>query len=236
MYMYTSSYDTFLANGVLYREDDDDFDVSYTFSEAWKARQEVEKRKQELWKMIEQHGYEYTPITHFYHVTRSHLKDTILENHCLKKSKISLYRDSVNSPAHQNLKGVFFMCNLRNGEYPEISPFGTERVKIPIEDFFEEGEFQLFFNSFNFTSQSNCYTVMVMVRKTAPEYEFCNDHLVPLDFEANEFVQLDFLFSTYSCCQLKYSSIQLWLELIVVDDVPIKDEYEWDTVQKYGSF
>ena len=196
----------------------------------------VERRKQELWELIEQHGYEYTPITHFYHVTRSHLKDSILEEQYLKRSEISLYRDSINSPAHENLKGVFFTCNLRDGEYPEISPYGTKRVKIPIKDFFKKGEFKLFFNSFHFTSVSNCCAVMVMVRKTALEYEFCHDFLVPLDLKSNKFLRLDFLRQRYSCCQLQYSFIQLWLELIVVDDVPIKYEYEWDTVKKIGNF
>ena len=164
----------FLAYDAIYREDGDDFNISYTFSEAWQARKEVQKRKQELWELIQKHDYEYTPITHFYHVTRSYLKDTILQEHCLKRSKISLYRDSVNSPAHQKLKGVFFMCNLRDGDYPSMSPFGTERVKIPIGDFFMEGGFQLFFNSFNFTQRENCYAVLVMVRTNAPEYSFCS--------------------------------------------------------------
>ena len=215
---------------------EDEFDIPYAYFEARKEKKEVAKRKEELWSLIEKHGYEYTPITHFYHATRGHLKDTILEEHCLKRSTVSLYMDSVHSPAHQKLKGVFFTCNLRDGVYPSISPYGTERVKIPIDDFFTEGQFQLFFNSFNPTSRDNYCVVMVLVRTNAPEYYFCCDHLVPLPLQSNEFLRLDSFRSTYSCCQVKYSMIKLWLELIVVSDVPVKDDYEWDTFRKYGSF
>ena len=224
-----------LAHVAIYRKDEDDFNIPYTLSEAWKKQVEVEERKEKLWDLIEKYEYEYTPITHFYHATRGHLKDTILEEHRLKRSTVSLYMDSVNSPAHQKLKGVFFTCNLRDGGYPSISPYGTKRVKIPINDFFTEGQFQLFFNSFNPTSRDNYCVVMVLVRRNAPEYRFCRDHLAPLDLESNEFLRLDFLHSRYRCCQPTFG-IKLWLELIVVGDVPIKDDYEWDTVMKYGNF
>ena len=213
----------------------DDFDISYTLSDARREKRKVEERKAKLWELIREDGYEYGPITHFYHVTSSMTKDTILEGKHLKRKQVSLYQESVDSPAHKKLKGVFFMCSLRNGNYPTISPFGTQRVKIPIRDFFVKGGFELFFNSFNFTRRNNCYAVMVMVRRRAPEYNFCRDHLVPLDFKRNEFLRLDLQHNTYSCCQTK-GDMKLWLELIVVDDVPIEDEYEWDTVSKFGKF
>ena len=226
----------FLAYDAVYREDEDDFDISYTYSEARREQKEVLKRKEELWSLIQEHGYEYTPITHFYHVTRSNLKGAILNDSCLKRRRISLYRDSVNSPSHQKLKGVFFTCNLQEGVFPSKSPYGTKRVKIPIEDFSTEGEFQLFFNSFNFTTRDNCCVVMVMVREDAPEYDFCHDHLAPLHLASNKFLRLDFHHSRYSCCQPTSGLIKLWLELIVVDDVTIMGDYEWDTVKKYGNF
>ena len=222
----------------IYREDEYGFNISYTCLEACKAKEKVKERKKELWDLIKKKGFEYTPITHFYHVTRSHLKDTILQERRLKRSKINLYKESVDSPAHQTLKGVFFTCNLRDGRYPSISPFGTERVKIPIEDFFKKYNYQwyqLYFNSFNFTSTTNCCIELVMVSRKAPEYKFCRDHMVSLDFVSNDFLRLDFFNSEFSCCQMT-SIIQLWLELIVVGDVPITDEYEWDTVDKFGTF
>ena len=200
---------------------------------ATQARQRkwVESRKRQLDKKIEPECLE--PIKYFYRVIEDGKEEA--EKHQLMKRKVAdLIRESNGSPIDGKLHGVTFCSTLYRGGLPTTSPYGTDRLIVPI-GYFLEGKPHLFFNSWHNTGGNNNYVVLVLVwEDQTTEYEFCCQNLIELDMSDNPYLQLNAEECKYSCHCSQQSDFRLWVEIFVVGDFEIPKEARWDTVINTG--
>ena len=138
------------------------------------------------------------------------------------------------SPIHGKLSGVFFGCNLRRMGFglPDTSPFGTERIKIPITEF-ASSEIHLFYNSHHNTKTTVYYVILVLIKESDPKYQYCKDHMIELDMESNHILRLDFQQNKFEYCHP--IGFSLWLEVFVMGDIPLAGiSHSWDKVTDTG--
>ena len=189
---------------------------------------EMKSTEQELEAM----GRVFTSISYFYHITKPEYKEQIIREKILRKSRASLLHESIYSPANRRLEGVFFGCNKVKGMLPFKSPYGTQRLLIPIKKFGGKA-YHLFFNSHHKVGKIN-YIVLVLVNEDADDYQFCCEKLVELDIKKNSFLCLDFDKNSFTCCQTQ--PIPTWVELLVLEEVILEEQdgHLWDTVTDRG--
>ena len=178
----------------------------------------------------------YKPITYFYHVTKLLPKVNITLTDELCGSVVKMTRlPSSQSPIHGKLSSVFFGCNLDKRDdcsLPDTSPFGTERVKIPITKF-ASSKFHLFYNSHHKTQDTVYYVILVLIKESDPKYGYCKDRMIELDMESNRILQLDFQRNKFEYCHP--IGFRLWLEVFVVGNIPLGDiSHSWDNVTDTG--
>ena len=179
---------------------------------------------------------EYKPITYFYHVTKRSTKASITLTNELRGSMAKMTKAPSNqSPIHYKLSGVFFGCNLDRRSYyslPDRSPFGTERIKIPITEF-ASSKIHLFYNSHHKTQDTVYYVILVLVKESDPKYQYCKDHMIELDMETNPILRLDFQRNKFEYCHP--IGFSLWLEVFIVGNIPLGDiSHSWDNVTDTG--
>ena len=174
-------------------------------------------------------------ITVLYHVTTTDAKTNIIEDKTLRACTAKPLGKLSPSPIDEmKIQGVYFTVNLdkKKDELPKESPYGTERVKIPLAHF---REYDIFFNSFHHNmSHGNLiyYLILVLVKQSSASYKKINDILVKLNpgevvnwnFESNTFEYTDY----YKLDQGK--SFNVYIEMFVVDDVPVPADATWDKV------
>lgn len=179
----------------------------------------------------------FSEIKYFYHVTKSKCEKQSIQGDCrLIANKAKLRFESEGTPIDGNLNGVFFCCSLFQGCLPDISPHGTERIKIPIGDFLHDNT-RLFYNSSHTTNTSSDnvnYAVLVLVKEDHPDFQFCKDKLAPLDMRNNRFLKLNKENKVYECYP-NQADFRFYITVFVVGDVelPNKEEQDWDTVELY---
>ena len=181
---------------------------------------------------LEAMGRVFTSISYFYHITKPVNKERIVQDKILRKSRASLLHESVYSPANRRLEGVFFGCNKVKRMLPFKSPYGTQRLLIPIKKFGGKA-YHLFFNSHHKVGKIN-YIVLVLVNEDADDYQFCCEKLIELDIKENSFLCLDFDKNSFTCCQTQ--PIPTWVELLVLEEVVLEEQdgHLWDTVTDRG--
>ena len=162
-------------------------------------------------------------------------KPSITSTNKLRGSVANMTRHPSNqSPIHGKLSGVFFGCNLGRMGYglPDSSPFGTERIKIPITEF-ASSKIHLFYNSHHNTQSTVYYVILVLVKESDPKYEYCKERMIELDLESNPILRLDFQRNKFEYCHpIEFS---LWVEIFVVGDIPLTDiTHSWDKVTDTG--
>ena len=179
----------------------------------------------------------FSGITYFYHVTTSILAKQSIQRDCrLEANKAELRFESRGSPIDGYLKGIFFCCSLYEYRLPDKSPYGTERIKIPVGDFLHENT-RLFYNSKHTTNTSAGnvnYAILVLVNKDHPDFQFCEDNLSPLDMRNNMFLRLNKENKMYECYPNR-ADFKFYITVFVVGDVELqkKEEQEWDTVEQF---
>ena len=195
-------------------------------------RQVVDKDRRELEEKLNQVEHRYMPITHFYHVTTTHNKEKIISEAVLRGNIANLIHQSKRSPINKMLEGVFFGCNLwDNGDLPMISPYGTERVEIPVHNFLR-GTPHLFYSSSHETRPGFTYVILVLVNESDPEYQFCKCRLKELDMEDNSILKIDRLGELHAYYHsTERNKFSLIIEVFVVGDVPLP---RWNTVKDIG--
>ena len=177
---------------------------------------------------------QFDPIQYFFHVTNMANRISIEGNGGLKKRMANLRFGSAGTPIHGNLEGVFFCCTLFNGGLPDRSPYGTERICIPVEHFLG-GNPRLFYNSYHVVPGNPVpvrYVVLVLVQESDPNFLFCMNNLVELDMNNNSFLRMNYFERRYECFsnQLCYNKFRLYVEVFVVGDVPLPQLPFWDRV------
>ena len=177
----------------------------------------------------------YKPITYFYHVTKLLPKVSITLTNELRGSEAKMTRPPSNqSPIHRKLSGIFFGCNLDKRGYslPDRSPFGTERIKIPITEF-SSSRIHLFYNSHHKTQNTVYYVILVLIKESDPKYQYCKDRMIELDMESNRILRLDFQRNKFEYCHP--FGFSLWLEVFVVGNIQLGDiSHSWDKVTDTG--
>ena len=178
---------------------------------------------------------QFDPIQYFFHVTNMANRISIESNGGLKRSIANLRFGSEGSPIHGRLEGVFFCCTLFNGGLPTQSPYGTERICIPVEHFLS-GNPRLFYNSYHVVHVPGNpvpvhYVVLVLVKENFndPNFLFCLNNLEVLSLTDNPFFMINPLENKFLCFsnQLCYHKFKLYVEVFVVGDVPLPF---WDRV------
>ena len=177
-------------------------------------------------------GKVFTDITCFYHTTKPKYKKRIVQDKRLKRSMPDLIHQSRNSPIDQRLEGVFFGCNTLHGKLPSKSPYGSQRILIPIQKFARKS-YRLFYNSNHTVGRLN-YIILVLAQKDIDDCQFCYENLVELNMTSNPFLRLNFGKNSFRCCQTQ--PIPTWVELLVLEDISLeeRDGHSWDTVTNTG--
>ena len=177
----------------------------------------------------------FDSIQYFFHDTVH--RTSIEGDRCLKRSMANLRFGSEGSPIHGRLEGVFFCCTLFRGQLPDRSPYGTERICIPVEHFLS-GNPRLFYNSSHKVPGNPVpvhYVVLVLVKENEsdPEFLFCKENLVELPMDNNSFLRLDRSGQIYECFsnQTCFDRFKLYVEVFVVGDVKLPF---WDPVIDTG--
>ena len=177
-------------------------------------------------------------ISVFYHVTTEDVKKEIVQAKRLKKSVAHPLPGKPISPIDEmKIEGVYFTLNLDKDSdtLPKTSPYGTERVRIPIGNF---SGYELFFNSYhhNFVwGNLVYYVILVLVKPSHSDYDKIAKVLKKLDSSKNNILLLDSPYRYYDYYKLdKGNSFNAYVEVFVVDDVPVGDDAKWDTVKDTG--
>ena len=162
-------------------------------------------------------------------------KMSIIQTNELRGSMAKMTRPPSNrSPIHHKLSGIFFGCNLSKYGYslPDSSPFGTERIKIPITEF-ANSKIHLFYNSHHSTQTTVYYVILVLIKESDSKYQYCKDHMIELDMKANPILRLDFEREKFEYCHP--IGFSLWVEVFVVGNVPLANvSHSWDKVADTG--
>lgn len=170
-------------------------------------------------------------IYHVYHVTLPRQKEKIIRDGIIEKEFLEV---GFNAKRNQHFLGVFLEFNLSTSEsLPSDSTNGSERVKFPISAL-KEKCLHLFFHSWFQDEEGDRYVFMVLVRE---RHEFLGKHpcehppikhLHELDLKNNPLLQLDFDSNTFSYYYNLCAPV--WLELVVLGDVLMTSEQEWEYV------
>ena len=200
----------------------------------------VEKKYTELVKKFK----EYCPvprcrnITVFYHVTTVAVKKEIVQGKRLKAAVAHpLPRKPISPIDEMKIKGVYFTLNLDkdSNKLPTTSPYGTERVSIPISNF---SGYELFFNSYhhNFVFGNLVYyVILVMVKPSHSDYDKIAKVLKKFNPSNNDILLLNSPYRYYDYYKLKDGkSFNAYFEVFVVGDVPVGSDAVWDTVKDTG--
>ena len=206
----------------------------------------VNKRHATLLGILENCPSSHRVIREFYHVTNATAKEKIQKQGKLVATVSHQPTNRTASPIDKlEIKGVHFRLNLHKNDdcLPTDSPFGTERVRIPISYF---SEYELFFNHCNRCNPRTSgghevyFVSLVLVKPSDDDYDDIKKVLKKLDPKENDFVYFDHKNGTYGYYDYyKLNELQpgdqrcrafnVYYEIAVIDDVlfPV-----WDSVTK----
>ena len=197
----------------------------------------LEKLKEKCPKPIQRE------IDKFYHVTKD--ADSKKEIEKLKKLEANVASHSGSPIDKLEIEGVYFGLNLKDEDLPTTSPFGTERVCIPISNF---SEYELFFNHYKRGDQSHAggnekyYVSLVLVKPSHDKYDDIKKVFKKLDPKKNDFVYFDHDKESYKYTDYyklndlrdgkkRRRSFNVCYEIVVIGGVPLDEDATWDTVK-----
>lgn len=148
--------------------------------------------------------------------------------------------DPHESPLAENdsIKGVWFLASLYQGELPTRSPYGTERINIPISTLMTaktKKNWKLFFeSSYCYYKDSVHYVRLILGNKddcsTSKSMKWCQKKLHEIDLADNQFLcwkkgdrSMKVLKTATQDCASIYTEVLILGDL----DIPI-----WDTVTR----
>lgn len=216
-------------------------DVKGALPEGKWTKEAVENKYSNLLQLLKTHcpSPRCRSITVFYHVTTDAAKQAIVQTGKLKAAVATPLKGKPKSPIDEmEIKGVYFTVNLdkNSDKLPPTSPYGTERVSIPINNF---SEYELFFNSYhhNFVfGNVVVYIIVVLVKHSHRDYAKIAGVLKKLD-ETKNAILLPYNQPYYYYDYYKLEggkSFNAYIEVFVVDDVPVGSDAVWDKVKDTG--
>ena len=215
-------------------------DLKEALPEGKWTKDAVEKKYTDLVQKFQ----EYCPVPRcrninvFYHVTTENVKKEIVQAKRLRKSVAHPLPGKPESPIDEmEIEGVYFTLNLDKDSdtLPKKSPYGTERVSIPIGNF---SGYELFFNSYYHTipwGNLVYYVFLVLVKSDHSDYGKISKVLKKLDPSSNDIFLFNSPYRYYDRYKLKDGkSFNAYFEVFVVGDVPVGDNAVWDKVEDTG--
>ncbi|XP_077992496.1 uncharacterized protein LOC144446573 [Glandiceps talaboti] len=166
------------------------------------------------------------PITFLYHVTNQDNKilaingGGILTANVCKAASHSPCGPIVRYPPRA---GVFFCCTLgdEQGNLPFTSPYGTERINIPVHHFSIGQLYHLFFDSYRININYIMYIYLVLVnRYDAANLQYCQNNLLPLDGTNNGIFKI-VQTATGPQVRVYHKGRCIWVEIFVMGNVNI---------------
>ncbi|XP_061166757.1 phytanoyl-CoA hydroxylase-interacting protein-like [Saccostrea echinata] len=221
------------------------------FSEFCTGNKHLEKVWEKLLKI--QEFYEMDTVSHFFHCTSKSCKNEILHSRMLR-GEITESPELAPLAANTNLKGVWFVLALEERELPKISPYGTQRIRIPASVMMnymvntsldddddnndpsrtksdnEDNLFLFFESSYTYNGKTQ-YVRLLLVRSTDPNLHWCKQNLHEVNLYDNPFFQ----WSDDKLLSSKNHGTNLWVEILVVRDIVLDKLTEnpvWDVVKK----
>ena len=183
------------------------------------------------------------------HVTNQSNKEKIQKEGALRgykeqnPKKLSI--DDLPLRQHGAPTGVWFAASLFQGDLPTKSPFGTERLKVPIEDIcidkdgeyrhlFLEGKFSIPFEKRNrdgvkYTETVN-YVRLAMCSETNENISRCRQTMEQLDISNNRYLKLD-RENGYHAVMPTSVGDRTYVHVFVLSDRLILGNWEWDKVE-----
>ena len=130
------------------------------------------------------------------------------------------------------VKGVWFSPTLFQGRLPTMSPYGTERIKIPIADLCEHLEDWLLFYECAYRYEGRCiqYIRLVLADRSKDTNEgsiqWCRDNLAQLNIANNPlfFFENDMT----ARCLANKPEPYTFIEVLIVGDIEVLVSYTWD--------
>ena len=133
------------------------------------------------------------------------------------------------------VKGVWFSPTLFQGKLPTLSPYGTERIKIPIAELCEHLENWLLFYecAYGYEGRSIQYIRLVLADESKDtnkgSIQWCRDNLKKLNITDNPFFKINtFENETTACCLANKPAPNTFIEVLIVGDIEVLDSYTWD--------
>ena len=209
---------------------------------------DVEESYKELDEKLKSVDSTFDTIEVFFHVTTQNRKVEIEKDKLLKRNRAILPEcvtqgSSRGSPLYNTesqLEGVFFCCSLFQHRLPDRSPYGTDRVKIPVE-YLVQDDTHLFYNSWHsITTGRNKvhYIILVLVDKLEypKEFKYCSEKLKELNIKRNHILKLNKKKRQYKCYHSEsFREFNPYIEILVVGDVELtSDGISWDSVTETG--
>ncbi|XP_077867119.1 uncharacterized protein LOC144356070 [Saccoglossus kowalevskii] len=177
-------------------------------------------------------GHEYgarmVDVEFLYHATSQTNKELICKDGFLKQHVVE---DKFYGPSAPvvGLKGVFFCATLYNGVLPIRSPYGTERILIPLNAIFDD-KCRFFFGSCKRYNNNKIYIYIVVARHG--DWRLMEiDGLKEIDINYNPI----FMKHGYNnFCLFHHANNNVWTEFLILGDVNA-DGMPWDDVEKFPS-
>ena len=179
---------------------------------------------------------EHKPIGVFYHVTKREYKAKIESDGLLKGCKAKLPRSITTGSSRDShlfrddspLKGVFFCCSLFRGSLPNRSPYGEDRISIPVRSFLHHDP-HLFYNSWHSITTVHYITLVLVDKCDYPQqFEYCSKHLKELTMESNDILRINRSKNECTCYHSNdFRKFKAYIEIVVVGDVRLP---KWDEV------
>lgn len=175
-------------------------------------------------------------ITLLFHATSERKKTSIMKGKTLKGNSTAAPHGS---PLAENsdINGVWFSGMLFQGKLPTISPFGTERIKIPITALIETekvDKWQLFFESTYYYKDDVQYVRLVLGNKddssTSESLQWCEKNLHEISLTDNPLLCWDDGYMEVITYEPDHVSV--YVEVLVLGDLDLDklDEIKWDRV------
>ncbi|XP_021338908.1 uncharacterized protein LOC110440262 [Mizuhopecten yessoensis] len=167
-------------------------------------------------------------VQKFYHVTLPFFKTKITNGHKLIPQ--------IHNPSQEWMwlldskyknkipKLVWFCATLYNGDLPNISPYGKERVRLPIDKLLRQlgGKVNVYRGK-DAQVNTNKYIRLMLVKEG--DYFDCLEHMEKLNFEDNDLLKF------ISDSEFEVAKRPNWVEIACPYEVDVT-EGEWDTLNK----
>ena len=166
-------------------------------------------------------------ISQLFHVTSDQNKLQIQEDGMLKArvmAGIAGQSDDYYSEAplaKSNIKGVWFMASLFQGRLPDQSPYGDQRVKIPLRKLCSDvDDWKLFFESaYYFETKKPQYIRLVLVKSNDTDsIKWLAENTKQLDIKTNNVFKID---TAGASIMANQPEPYVYIEVLVVGDIDL---------------